>query len=100
MLGVIAAGFPSPAEGFEDQGLDLHAHLVRCPAATFFFRASGDSMRDEGVLDGALLVVDRSISPRPGRLAIVKLDGCFVVARLTKQPVEVFGLIVACVVRF
>ena len=68
VLGKVAAGFPSPAESLADRCLDLHAHLVQHPAATFCFRASGDSMQDEDVLTGAILVVNRSVSPRPSRL--------------------------------
>ncbi len=97
--GQIAAGFPSPAEGFEDQELDLHAYLVERPAATFFFRVAGDSMRDEGILDGAVLVVDRSLAPAPGRVAVTQEDGGFVVCRLTHKPAEVFGIVSACVAR-
>lgn len=43
-LSPVEAGFPSPAEDFLDTRLDLHSHLVRNEAATFFLRAHGESM--------------------------------------------------------
>jgi hypothetical protein len=65
-FGSIAAGFPSPAQGYEDEPLDLNDLLIRHPAATFFFRARGDRYRADGILDGSILVVDRSVKPAPG----------------------------------
>ena len=57
----VEAGFPSPAEDYLDRRLDLHQHLVRNEAATFFLRAHGESMLGAGIHDGDLLIVDRSI---------------------------------------
>jgi DNA polymerase V len=61
----IPAGFPSPAEDFHET-LDLVAHIVRHPAATFFMRVAGDSMTGAGIFDGDLLVIDRSIEAASG----------------------------------
>ena len=58
----IQAGFPSPADDFMDGRLDLHRHLVRNEAATFFLHVTGDSMLGAGIHDGDLLVVDRSVA--------------------------------------
>jgi hypothetical protein len=55
LLGDINAGFPSAAEGYEDQPLDLHEYLVRNPAATFFYRVQGDCLRHEYLRDGSNL---------------------------------------------
>jgi SOS-response transcriptional repressor LexA len=57
---VVAAGFPSPAAGYEANELNLHDYCVRHPAATYFLRVSGDSMRDARIHDGDVLVVDRA----------------------------------------
>lgn len=78
----VRAGFPSPADDHLDVDLDLHAHVVKRPAATFFVRAEGDSMQGDGIHDGDLLVVDRSLEPRPGRVLIVALNGELTVKRL------------------
>lgn len=78
----VSAGFPSPAEDYIDRKLDLNEHLVRNPAATFFVRVSGDSMRDAGIHSGDILVVDRSVEPRDGAIVIAALDGELTVKRL------------------
>lgn len=76
VAGVRAAlGFPSPAEDFEEDGIDLNELLIRNPPATFFYRAEGWSMVMAGVLDGDILVVDRSVSPRDGDLVIAVYEG-------------------------
>jgi len=68
-------GFPSPAEDFEEDGLDLNQILVRNPLATYIYRASGWSMSGAGILDGDLLVVDRSVTPRSGDVVLATWDG-------------------------
>lgn len=79
--GSVAAGFPSPAQGYEDEPLDLHQLLVKRPAATFFFRARGGELHHEGIRDGSILVVDRSLTPSPGQLVVADRDGQRVVCR-------------------
>jgi hypothetical protein len=64
----VEAGFPSPADDHLERPLDLNEELVRHPSATFFIRAKGESMRDAGIHDGALLVIDRSITPSDGQI--------------------------------
>jgi len=74
--GVFArAGFPSPAEDFLDDELDLHRLLVRNPAATYLYRARGRSMMLAGICDGDVLVVDRSVHPREGDIVVASWDG-------------------------
>jgi DNA polymerase V len=68
-------GFPSPADDFLDDAIDLNEHLVRNPAATFFYRAEGWSMLMAGVCDGDILIVDRSVTPIDGDLVIACWDG-------------------------
>jgi DNA polymerase V len=79
--GDINAGFPSAAEGYEDQPLDLHRLLIAHPAATFFFWVKGDALRHQHIRDGSILIVDRSVHPRLGKLVLVEIDGSFVVCR-------------------
>jgi len=71
----VPAGFPSPAEDYMEGPLDLNEHLVRTPAATFFVRVTGDSMVGLGINSGDLLIVDRSLSPAPGRVVIAAING-------------------------
>ena len=78
----VSAGFPSPAADYEEGKLDIHKHLVKNPAATFFVRVSGDSMTGAGVHDGDLLDVDRSKEPVNNNVVIAVLDGEMTVKRL------------------
>ena len=68
-------GFPSPAEDFLDDTIDINDWLVRNAAATFFYRADGWSMLMAGICDGDLLVVDRSVTPHDGDLVLAIWDG-------------------------
>lgn len=89
-LAPVEAGFPSPAEDYLDRRLDLHSHLVRNEAATFFLRAHGHSMINAGIHDGDLLVVDRSEAAAHNRVVIAALDGELTVKRLVRRGERVF----------
>ena len=100
ILGCVGAGFPKASEGYEDHPIDLQDLLVQWPAATFFFRVQGDALRSEGVPGGAVLVVDRSLRPRPGHLAVVEQEGAFLVRRLQAQDTAIVcGMVTASIVR-
>jgi DNA polymerase V len=81
----VAAGFPSPAEDHQVQRVDLMAQLIRHPQATFMLRVRGDSMRDAGILDGSVVLVDRAIVPRHGHIVIAIVDGEFVCKTLSTR---------------
>lgn len=78
----VKAGFPSPADDFLEQPLDLNEHLIQHPAATFFVRVDGDSMIGAGIHPGDILIVDRSLEPLSGRIVIAVIDGAFTVKRI------------------
>ena len=80
-LAEIHAGFPSPAEDFMDVALDLNKELVRNPSSTFFARVKGVSMIDDGVGDGDMLIIDKSVEPTDGCLAVCFVDGEFTLKR-------------------
>ncbi len=81
----VAAGFPSPADDYVEVGIDLNEQLIRHPTSTFFLRVSGESMLGAGIHHGDLLVVDRSLDPRPGRVVVAVLDGEFTLKRLVQH---------------
>ena len=83
--GSVVAGFPSPAEQYQEPPLDLNELLVKRPAATYFVRVEGDSMEDEGIRHGDLLVVDRSLRPASGDIIIASLGGDFTVKRYRRD---------------
>lgn len=79
----IQAGFPSPAQDYISESIDLNRELIRHPAATFYGRVSGDSMIGDGIESGDILVIDRSIEPSDGDLAVCCLDGDFTLKRIS-----------------
>jgi DNA polymerase V len=70
-----ATGFPSPAEDYMQETLDLNDYLIKHPAATFYCRVTGDSMKDIGIMDGDILVVDRSVKHRHGQIVLAAFNG-------------------------
>ncbi len=83
----IPCGFPSPAQDYIEDVIDLNALIVQHPSATFFVRASGDSMTGAGIDEGDLVVVDRSLRATHGDLVIAYLDGEFTLKELRTRPV-------------
>lgn len=81
----VSAGFPSPADDYIDKNLDLNELLIRHPAATFFVRAYGDSMKDSGIHSGDILVVDRAEEPRDGNIVVAVLNGELTVKKLAHR---------------
>jgi len=77
-----ASGFPSPADDYVEAGIDLNLELIPSPLSTFFMRVSGDAMRGDGIVDGDLLVIDRSIRARPGMVVVATCEGAFILRRL------------------
>lgn len=89
-LAPVQAGWPSPADDYIDQQINLHELMVRNPPATFFLRAAGDSMLGCGINDGDLLVVDRSLDAGHNRVVIAALDGELLVKRLLRRGNRVY----------
>lgn len=81
----VHAGFPSPAEDFLESPLDLNRALIRDPASTFFVRVEGDSMAGDGIGDGDLLVVDKSLPAYDGCVAVCYVDGEFTLKHLLRH---------------
>jgi len=86
----LPAGWPSPAENYVEEALDLHKLAVRNPPATFFMRVVGDSMIGAGIHNGDLLVVDRSRPPVPGKVVVAVVDGELTIKRLVKREGRTF----------
>ncbi len=86
----IAAGFPSPAQDYMDLSLDLNKELIKHPSATFYGRVKGTSMKDAGIDDGDILVIDRSLEYRDGMTAVCFIDGEFTVKKLKLENQKVY----------
>ncbi len=81
-LGGVSAGIPFQVDDHIEGSLDLGRELVRNPASTFFARVSGVSMTGAGIDDGDLLVIDKSVEPYDGCVAVCFLDGEFTLKRV------------------
>jgi DNA polymerase V len=91
--GAIHAGFPTPVQdAYMDQPIDLNKVLVKHPATTFITRVTGDSMIGEGVDDGDLLIVDRSLYPTEENLTVCVIDGDFALKRIYQSNCKVLLL--------
>jgi len=108
-------GFASPAQGYEENAIDLNEVLVKHPASTYFFRLDTADMEKLGLPNGALLVVDRSLKPSINQLILLKHEGQFLCRLMEKNkgktvfsngnteiaPIpdetEVIGVVTACI---
>ncbi|ACB78518.1 peptidase S24 and S26 domain protein [Methylorubrum populi BJ001] len=81
----LCAGFPSPADDFVEDALELPRWLVPNPPATFLWRIAGDSMRDAGIFDGDLACVDRSLKPGHGSVVVAAVDGEMSIKRMVVE---------------
>lgn len=81
----VPAGFPSPAQDYEEARLDLNKLIVLRPEATYMLRVKGPSLRDANVHDGDIVVVDRSIEARHGHMVIAEVEGRFTVKVLWRR---------------
>jgi len=118
----VQAGFPSPAEDFQAERIDVLKHIVLHPQATYTLRVRGDSMRDEGIFDGDVILVDRAIKPRHGLIVVAVVDDGYTCKRLWQrggklklqaanpaypdiipedgQTIEVWGVVLASIKQF
>ena len=84
-LGTVQCGFPSPAEDHAIERVDLNKVLIKHPQATFLMRVRGDSMREAGIDDGDVVLVDRAIKATHGHVVVAVVDGEFTVKRLWQR---------------
>lgn len=85
LLTSIPAGWPSPADDYIEDSINLHSLLIRNPASTYLMRAWGNSMIGAGILDRALLVVDYSLTPVNRSIVAANVSGERFLKRLVKR---------------
>jgi DNA polymerase V len=85
LMSTKTTGFASPAQGYEDEAIDLNRLLVRNPPATFFFRLASNEMSGLGLQSGAILVVYRAKSPCPNEFVIIRHEGEFLCRLLAEH---------------
>ena len=86
----VSAGFPSPADDYTEENIDLNQHLISNPFSTFFLRVKGDSMINAGIKDKDLIIVDKSLIAKPGNIVIAMIDGEFTIKRLSVKNDELY----------
>lgn len=118
----VQAGFPSPAEDFYAERIDVLQHIILHPQATYALGVKGDSLSGVGIFHGDVILVDRAIRPRHGLIVVAVVDGSFTCKRLWQQggqiklqaanpayadivpregqTIEVWGVVLACIKRF
>jgi DNA polymerase V len=79
-----ATGFGAAADDYMERGIDLNEQLVGNKPATFFMRVKSDAMRDAGIFNGDVVIVDRSLKPVSGKVVIAVLNGEMLIRRLEK----------------
>ena len=85
VLSTVQAGFPSPAEDHASERVDLNKVLIKHPLATYLMRVRGASMREAGIDDGDVVLVDRAVKPCHGHVVVAVVDGEFTIKRLWKR---------------
>lgn len=85
-----ATGFGAAADDYAEKGIDLNEQLIRNKPATFFFRMKGDAMKDAGLFDGDILIVDRSLKLANGKVIVAVLNGELLVRRFHKNFTSAF----------
>ena len=78
----IHAGFPSPAQNYMTETIDLNRELVRHRETTFYARVEGDSMKDAGIGNGDIVIIDKSLEARNGDFVAAYIDGEFALKQL------------------
>tara|TARA_B100000963_G_scaffold154732_1_gene134721 strand:- start:451 stop:855 length:405 start_codon:yes stop_codon:yes gene_type:complete len=87
-----SAGFPSPAENYVEEKLNLNSYLIKNKESSFFVRVSGDSMINVGIFDNDILIVDRSLDPKRQSIVVVSIDGELVIKKLMKDQLKNYYL--------
>ncbi len=85
----VQAGFPSPAEDFVEEYLDLNEYFIPHPSSTYILRVAGDSMSDIGIYEGDFVVVDRSLDPVNNDIIIASVNGEFTIKRFLKKDNQI-----------
>ena len=86
----VSAGFPSPADDYTEENIDLNEHLISNPFSTFFLIVKGESMINAGNKDKDLIIVDKSLIAKPGDIVIAMIDGEFTIKRLSIKNDELY----------
>jgi DNA polymerase V len=88
--GYISAGIPAPAADYVENTIDLNRELIKNPRSTYIGRVSGMSMKDAGIENQDIVIVDKSLQPSHEKIAVCYIDGEFTLKRIWIVQKEVF----------
>jgi DNA polymerase V len=80
-----ATGFGAAADDYMERGIDLNEQLIKNKPATYFFRMKGDAMKEAGIFDNDVLIIDRSLKLASGKIIVAVLNGELLVRRFHKN---------------
>jgi DNA polymerase V len=86
----ISAGFPNVAADHQEERIDLKKILFKHPLSTFVFRAKGNSMQEAYINTGDLIIVDTSIEPQNGDIAVCVIDEEYTLKRIAKSDGKLY----------
>lgn len=90
ILGIIEAGFPTIAEEDLSNAMSLDEMLIDNKGATYMLSVKGDSMRDAGILNGDMVLIDRTQTAKPGKIVVAEIDGEYTLKYLRKDNTGFF----------
>lgn len=85
LLGLVEAGFPTPSEESLHENISLDDWIIDKREASFMLKVKGDSMRDAGILDGDMVIVERTNSPKIGQIVVAEVDGSYTMKYFKKD---------------
>lgn len=77
-----ATGFGAAADDYAERGIDLNEQLIKNKPATFFMRVNSDAMTGAGIFKGDVVIVDRSLEAKNGKIIIAVVDGEMLIRKL------------------
>lgn len=77
-----ATGFGAAADDYAERGIDLNEQLIKNKPATFFMRVNSDAMTGAAIYKGDVVIVDRSLEARNGKIIIAVIDGEMLIRKL------------------
>ena len=89
-LGVIRAGYPAPVEGSLGDSIDFYEYLLNIPGDIFSLTVRGDSMIDEGINDGDIVIVEKNAHPHTGDIVAANVDGEWTVKYFAQKDGRIY----------
>lgn len=89
MLGLVEAGIPTVVEQ-DTESMSIEEYLIGNKQATYLLEVKGDSMIDEGIMEGDLVIAERKGTPRDGDIVIAEVDGGWTMKYFRKSGNKVY----------